>query len=156
MVWKRWLLVNMAIFGIYVKFLGGNNNCEWCDDYATRVDHHVPSNSLPCWYQLPPSPHSMEKRLNLDTLKKTLSLLQHEDFNALNRTCRFRENPNFRLLLSILKNVFNHQNPTSCGWVMLRFNQATRVGVFGDRKYQRFQNRNPTFQWFNERMWWYK
>ena len=23
MVWKRWLLVNMAIFGIYVEFLGG-------------------------------------------------------------------------------------------------------------------------------------
>lgn len=87
--------------------------------------------------------------------KKTLSLLQHEDFNALNRTCRFRENLNFRLLLSIL-NVFNHQNPTSCGWVMLRINQATRVGVFGDRKYQRFQKRNLTFQWFNERMWWYK
>ena len=24
MVWKRWFLLNMAIFGIYVGFLGGN------------------------------------------------------------------------------------------------------------------------------------
>ena len=29
MVWKRWFLLNMAIFGIYVKSLGGNNRAGY-------------------------------------------------------------------------------------------------------------------------------
>ena len=28
MVWKRWFLLNMAFFGIYVKFLGGSGSCS--------------------------------------------------------------------------------------------------------------------------------
>ena len=41
MVWKRWFLLNMAIFGIYVRFLGGSfyPPCYPLDQVATRVLH---------------------------------------------------------------------------------------------------------------------
>ena len=44
MVWKRWLLLNMAIFGIYVKFLGGIQ-------FGMTIQilpENMPCNTVPC------------------------------------------------------------------------------------------------------------
>ena len=39
MVWKRWLLLNMAIFGIYVKFLGGKPHPNPARKMYEKIHH---------------------------------------------------------------------------------------------------------------------
>ena len=47
MVWKRWLLLNVAIFGIYVRFLGcetGRMECQHLrfQDETSITESHLP------------------------------------------------------------------------------------------------------------------
>ena len=63
--WKRWLLLNMAIFGIYVKFLGCNSYLiTWI---CLVGDFWIPCNSSPGFFK-----NHVPGRYSLGTLKTSI------------------------------------------------------------------------------------
>ena len=55
MLWKRWLLSNMAIFGIYVKFRGVSANLKQPFIHIYMDGHQVPGKVSVDWTRVEPA-----------------------------------------------------------------------------------------------------